>query len=211
MVNRQKGARFYFSLRSPYAWLAWKKLEAAGFELGSDLRYLPFFEPDGRIATKLHDAGGRLLYRPMSAEKHLYILQDIQRLCEADNIKPKFPRDVAPDWSIPHRVFAACGTSALKNTLAKTLMDERWLEGANIWCWKHCQTALSKATGAEEARSILESARSQTVEDKLVENLLEAYRDGVFGVPFGIVGRQKFWGSDRMDQFLTALAVNKGE
>ena len=38
-----------------------------------------------------------------------------------------------------------------------------------------------------------------------VDCLVRAYDDDVFGIPYGTVGRNRFWGLDRVDGFLQAL------
>jgi 2-hydroxychromene-2-carboxylate isomerase len=38
-----------------------------------------------------------------------------------------------------------------------------------------------------------------------LEALRRAWRDGIFGVPFFVLGHEKFWGQDRVDEFLEAV------
>jgi 2-hydroxychromene-2-carboxylate isomerase len=45
-----------------------------------------------------------------------------------------------------------------------------------------------------------------TAADTYVRNLEEAVARGVFGVPFYIVGEEKFWGQDRLELLEDYLA-----
>ncbi len=46
---------------------------------------------------------------------------------------------------------------------------------------------------------------AETVREEATAALLHLDRDGVFGVPFFIAGREKFWGIDRLPRFADAV------
>ena len=60
-AERQHAPRCYFSLRSPYSWLALRNLDAMDLGVGSHLRYIPYFEPSEPLRERLEARGGRFL------------------------------------------------------------------------------------------------------------------------------------------------------
>ncbi len=197
----------YFSFRSPYAWLAMKRLEEEELGIGSKLSYIPYFEPTGAIANSLKEQGGEFLYQAMSQEKHLYIMGDVKRILAKSNIRAKFPADENPDWKIPHLIFMACSDNDIKKNFAFQIMSDRWLKGKNIWCWEYCQQTLSSLYGDVLATGVIQKAHSSAIEALAAEHLYSAYIDGVFGVPFMTIGRKKYWGQDRLNIFLEDLDI----
>lgn len=200
-----KPLRCYFSLRSPYSWLALRTLDKAGFGIGSALDYLPYFEPSPAIAARLRDAGGDFLYAPMGKERSLYILGDIKRSAHAEGLQVKWPVDVSPDWTIPHLAYLACESADLRRAFVFAAMDARWLRGENLWCWDKAAELLAAVTTPDRATEVVQRARSDETAQQAVDVLFQAYLDGVFGVPFLLAGREKFWGNDRVALFLETL------
>lgn len=201
------GARCYFSFRSPYAWLALRTLEERGLGIGSALEYVPYFEPPPDLRADLEARGGRVLYAPMSRERHLYILSDVKRTLKAAGIAPRWPVDDNPDWSVPHLAYLACPDDRVRRAFAMAVFEARWLRGANVWHWDAVEAYLGGIVTAREAAAIVGRARSAATAQQAVEALYRAYMDDVFGVPFLIVGREKFWGNDRVEQFIAAQAA----
>ena len=70
-----------------------------------------------------------------------------------------------------------------------------WAEGRNI-----ADDEVVKAILAENGFDPGVADRGMfTAADTYVRNLEEAVSRGVFGVPFYILGEEKFWGQDRLD------------
>lgn len=197
-------ARCYFSFRSPYAWLAMRTLDQQGLGIGSSLVYQPYFEPPAAMLERLHQRGGRMLYTPMSRERHLYILSDVKRSVTAAGLTPRWPQDHNPDWSIPHLVYLACPNDQVRRAFAMASFEARWLRGEDIWQWSAAEAALRSCLAEVQVAAVLSHARSAAIDNAALDVLYSAYMDDVFGVPFLIVGREKFWGNDRIEQFVAA-------
>jgi 2-hydroxychromene-2-carboxylate isomerase len=203
-AKRPKALRCYFSLRSPYSWLALRDLDRRGLHVGTQLDYVPYFEPAGPLKDRLIEVGGRILYVPMSREKHRYILGDVKRIMKRKGIEPVWPIDDSPDWSIPHLIYLACPTPQLARNFIFAAMEARWLAGADIWRWEWARERLDSLAGADAAQRVVAAAQGVEVAERAVSALVQAYRDDVFGVPFFVAGRERFWGADRLDAFLEA-------
>jgi 2-hydroxychromene-2-carboxylate isomerase len=189
--------RWYFSLRSPYSWLAMWDARQRHPQLLDEAEWIPFFEPDERSLADLTAAGGQFPYVPMSKAKHLYILSDVARLAAARGLRrPAWPVDREPVWEVPSLAALAALDRPGGREFVLRLAEARWQEGSDI-CDRRVVADLARECGLDP--SIADSADDPVVRARGVETLQRVDRDGVFGVPFLIVGRESFWGLDRLD------------
>jgi 2-hydroxychromene-2-carboxylate isomerase len=182
-----------------------RTLDQHGAGIGSGLEYIPYFEPRAALARRLDEAGGEFLYQPMGKDRSLYILGDVKRITRALALEVKWPVDQDPDWSIAHLAYLACDDAALARAFAFEAMEARWQRGENIWCWDKVKSLLAAIGTPAQAAQIVQRAQSEEVAARAVDALYRAYLDGVFGVPFAIAGREKFWGNDRIALFLETM------
>lgn len=83
----RKTPRFYFSLRSPYSWLAYRELMSRFADVAEVVQWRPYYEPDERSAELIRAHGAELPYAEMTRAKHFYILQDVARLTAARSVR----------------------------------------------------------------------------------------------------------------------------
>lgn len=195
--------RFYFSLRSPYSWLAYRDLMEHHAELASRLEWRPFFEPDEQSAKALAEAGGGFSYVAMSREKHLYILQDVRRLTRERGLEITWPVDRDPCWEVPHLAYLAADDQGCGARFVELAHRARWEEGRDI-CDRTVMGELAEELGLAPGR-LARAADDPRLRARGVAALLAMDRDGVFGVPFFVHRREKFWGVDRLAAFVAAV------
>lgn len=189
--------RWYVSVRSPYSWLALHDAVVDGLSLWRMSEPRVFFEPGAATAAALADAGVGFPYVPMSRAKHLYILRDVARLAAQRGLRPTWPVDRDPDWEVPSLALLAArahGDDAVR-ALAERLTRARWQEAGDV-------TDRGVVAGAARACG-LPADLADAVDDPRwraagLEELRGVESDGVFGVPFFVVGRQGYWGLDRL-------------
>jgi 2-hydroxychromene-2-carboxylate isomerase len=195
--------KFYFSLRSPYSWLAYHDMVTRHQDLIPRLRWIPYWEPDEVSSTMLTDAGGRFDYATMPKAKHLYVLRDVRRLAARRGMRPNWPVDREPHWEVPHLAYFAAEQHGLGHEFITAAYRMRWQEGADI-CDRATMADLATELGLPA--ELLSSACDEAEPRRLgVQALLDAYNDGVFGVPFMVNRFEKFWGTDRLDDFLVLI------
>lgn len=197
--------RFYFSLRSPYSWIAYRDLVADHPDLAAALEWRPFWEPDETSAEALTEAGGSFPYVAMSREKHLYILQDVRRLTRARKVEMSWPLDREPVWEVPHLAWFIAADAGLGREYVDRAYRARWQEGRDI-----CDPEVIGELGAElglPADRMAGAARDAGLRTRGVSALLDVHRDGVFGVPFFVHRYDKFWGTDRLAAFAEAVGA----
>jgi 2-hydroxychromene-2-carboxylate isomerase len=196
--------RFYFSLRSPYSWLAHLDLTRHHPELASRLEWVPYWEPDERSERLLAEAGRRFVYTRMSREKHFYILGDVRRLATDRGLAVTWPVDRDPVWEVPHLAYLAAEQRGAGRAFLDLAYRARWQEGLDI-CARPTMAKLADRLGLDPA-VLADAADDPDLRRRGARALLRAVEEGVFGVPFFVRGREKFWGVDRLTAFAGAAA-----
>lgn len=195
--------RFYFSFRSPYSWLAYRDLTARYPEVGERLSWVPFWEPDKRLRTALRAAGGQFPYVDMSRAKALYILQDVRRLARARGMVLAWPVDRQPHWEVAHLAYLVAARRECGPAFIERVYAARWEQGRDI---SDPATIAEIATDLGEDPGPYAGAATDTrLRAEAVRILLAIDADGVFGVPFFVRGHDRYWGVERLDEFVAAL------
>lgn len=202
-VRRPAVPRFWFSLRSPYSWLAHHDLVTHHPDVAEAVRWRPFFEPDETSAGLLHAAGGSFPYVAMSKEKHRYILQDVRRLAAARGLEFSWPVDRAPCWEVAHLAYLVAERTGAGRAFIAGVHRARWGQGLDI-SERSTIAAVAAEVGVDPALAA-GAADDPELRAAGVQCLLDLQRDGVFGVPFGVLGHDRYWGVDRLDGFVAAV------
>lgn len=197
--------RWYFSLRSPYSWLAYRDLDTRYPGLGDCLEWTPFWEPDPHSSALLAEEGGTFHYSAMSRAKHLYVLQDVGRLARQRGLVPCWPVDRAPVWEVPHLAYLVAVRHGRGARYVAETYRARWERGLDI-----CDRATVRAIGREiglDGDELAAAGDDPLLRREGARMLRQAGRDGVFGVPFFVHGRNRFWGLDRLAAFAEHVAA----
>jgi 2-hydroxychromene-2-carboxylate isomerase len=196
--------RYYFSFRSPYSWFATRLLSERYRDVGAQVRLVPYWEPGEQAAAELSERhGAKVLYAQMSKAKHLYILTDTKRMAAQLGYKMAWPVDRAPAWDVPHFAYVRAGLNGIGAPVMAELMAARWERGEDI-----CQPDTIRRVAekcAVEPEILLAAPGDPDSRAVGLSGLAEAYRQAVFGVPFFVAGRQRFWGVDRLALFVEAV------
>lgn len=190
---------YFFSVASPYVYLAGQRLEAIAARHGASIDYKPV------DSTQLFARTGGLALPDRHESRKAYRLQDMQRQARKHGLslhpQPMFwPVNAAPAaYAIIAAQRAGGGDlGALVHGLARAC----WAENRDIADDEVIRDQLA-AAGFDPAvadRGMLAAAETYAV------NLEEAVSRGVFGVPFYLVGQERFWGQDRLEDLEAHLA-----
>jgi 2-hydroxychromene-2-carboxylate isomerase len=199
-------ARYYFSFRSPYSWMASRRL-AEALPSWDGIELIPFWEPDTESQTLLTERGGYFPYQPMSEAKHRYILADVRRLARQLGYTVSWPIDTDPWWEASHLGYLKARELGRGMDFFWAVYRARWEQGKDIsrrdTIAKLCQEIdldADQVVGAPENEGIRRDG---------AECLYRIWAEDIFGVPFFIHGREKFWGVDRLPSFLDRLALSE--
>lgn len=211
---------WWLSLRSPYSWLALHDGLRRHGDLLRTARWRVFFEPDAGLRADAEAAGVTFPYTPMSRAKHLYILRDVARLAADRGLTPTWPVDRSPDWTVPslavlaardagaHAPEGGTGTGdELARALVLRLTRGRWQEGLDI-VDREVVRRCAREVGLPPA--VADASTDPRWRAAGLEELRDVERDGVFGVPYVRVGREPFWGVDRLAAATDALLRARG-
>jgi 2-hydroxychromene-2-carboxylate isomerase len=192
--------RLYFSFRSPYSWLAVHRLRKAVPDLFDVVDLFPYWPPDEETGRALALRGGRFHYTEMSRAKHRYLLVDVRRLVEREGLAVRWPIDVEPCWELPHLAWLLARHAGRALPFYDAVTEARWGRGQNI-CDPEVIRAAARRAGIDPERAA-HAPEDGSVREEAVGCLHQAHLDDVFGVPYLRWGWHRFWGFDRMDDFL---------
>lgn len=194
-----RNPRFYFSLRSPYSWMAYHDLLREHPDVADVIEWSPFWEPDERNERALEERGEHFPYAAMSRAKHLYILQDVARLAAARGLELTWPVDREPVWEIPHLGYLVALREGRGPEYIAAAYRARWEEGRDI-CSRETVAGIASGLGLD-ADEVAFASESPEIRARGVELLMDICRDGAFGVPFFVHRFTRFWGVDRLPDF----------
>lgn len=196
-------ATFFFSLRSPYSWLAYRRLCERHDDVLHRLRWVPTWEPDELTEKLLADRGGVLPFAPMSRAKNLYILQDITRLTRESGRRMTWPLDRDPVWEIPHLAYLRARHQGAGAEFIAAAYQARWEQGRDI-CDRAIVAELGESLGLDPDE-LASAVDDPALREEGADSLLEVCENGAFGVPFFVCGDSTFWGAERVDAFAALL------
>jgi 2-hydroxychromene-2-carboxylate isomerase len=196
----KRGPRLYFSFRSPYTWLAVERLRRSLPDIHRWLEFIPYWDPDGQTEQALRARGSGFHYVQMSKAKHRYMLYDTRRLTQRLGLSVAWPVDVSPWWEVPHLAWLKARELGLAEPFFDAVMAARWGSGQDV-CNLDVVRALGTSIGAD-GDVLAAAAQDPRMRAAGVACLADAYDDDIFGVPYFRIGRHRFWGYDRVDDFL---------
>ncbi|MBL3562052.1 2-hydroxychromene-2-carboxylate isomerase [Rhodovulum sulfidophilum] len=191
---------YFFTVISPYAYLAGNRLEEIAARHGATVTYKPV-----DMMALFARTGGTPLPQRAEARK-AYRLQELRRQSVKTGLKlslapAHFPTNPAP---AAYAIIAAQATGeGDPGQLVHALTRACWAEDRNVAEDEVIRDCL-KAAGFDPGladRGLLAGAETYAA------NLEEATARGVFGAPFYITdGDERFWGQDRLDDLDQHLA-----
>lgn len=185
--NKNKELLFYFDYSCPYSFLAWKKVNRFWQDYDLILKAVPvlLFDILSHYNTK---------HFSEIQEKKEYFYRDILRSAGKETVGMVFP----PNYPF-NSLMALKATYLMKdkheyNTFITHLFTLCWQEGADISNPELVKRVMKIYSLEEEQLNnpeILENLKLNT-ENAIKENQ-------VFGLPFTILEKEKFFGNDRLD------------
>jgi 2-hydroxychromene-2-carboxylate isomerase len=202
-VKKSKTPRWYFSLRSPYSWFAYRELTESYPDVLDAVEWIPYWEPDAESERLLAEDGVQLPGTEMTRAKNFYVLQDTRRVARARGWTMTWPIDRAPVWEVSHLAYLVAEESGKGREFVDLAYKARWTESKNI---------SDRAVIAEIAEKVgidVDRAANAVDDPELrrrgVAELTRGYHDGAFGVPFFVHGFEKFWGTERLRGFVALV------
>ena len=190
---------FYFDVGSPTTYLAWTQLEQIASAAGAQLNYFPLllgavFQATGNSSPVTVLAKGR------------WMMADLTRYAQRYGVpfrfNPHFPINTLPLM----RGAAAVQLHAPQQFSAylAAIFTALWVDGQNLGDMQTLAKVLAAA--GFDPEQVLAWTQEPAVKDRLRTTTETAVARGVFGAPSMFVGDQLFFGQDRLDFVIEALA-----
>lgn len=192
--------RLFFSFRSPFSRFTVERLLRTLPDAHERIDWIPYWEPDPPTERALAERGAAIHYAPMSKAKHLYILQDTKRIAERLGVPLAWPVDVDPWWEPSHLGWLAARRLGRAPEFYDAVVRARWERGENISDPAVVRAAAEVA--GLDGDAIAAAPDDPAIRAEGVDCLTQAYEDDIFGVPYLRLGWRRFWGYDRLDEFL---------
>ena len=180
---------FYFDVGSPYAYLAATRVEA----LGAPVDWQPV------LLGAIFKATGRSSWARGDEERRRRGIEEIERRAERYGLPPlRLPDGWPSDYLAAMRVATYARREGRAREYALAAGRAAFAEGRDL---SDAEAALDVAAEIGLDREATRAAiASREVKDELRAATDEAHSRGVFGVPTIAVGRELFWGDDRLEE-----------
>lgn len=194
-----KTVEFYFDLGSPATYLAYTQLPKICAQTDSQLIYIPI------LLGGVFKATGNASPATIPA-KGLYMFQDLDRYAKRYGVPLKFN----PNFPINTLMLMRAVTGVqLRHperfqAFIDCLFQAIWVEGRNLDDLATVATVLTQ--NGFDPTEVLALTADEDVKATLKNNTEKAVQRGVFGAPSMFVDNQLFFGQDRLDFVLEALA-----
>ena len=187
--------KVYFNFRSPYCYLASKRMFDVICAPDIKIIWCPLGGWNGRSAPD------RVAY------KLPIVRQDVARWCRRMNIPfvPPPPETEPTNAALGSLLAERLG---LLQEYVVEVMREEWEFGQNIGLVESLVKAAKRA--GIESDQLQQALDDKNGLAKLREFEESATVDGAFGVPTFVVGKEVFWGNDRLDFLAEHIASLRG-
>ncbi len=190
---------FWFEFASTYSYPTAMRIEALAAARGVQVAWRPFllgpiFQQQGWNDSpfNIYPAKGRYMWR------------DMQRVCESLDFPLRRPTVFPRNGLLAARVVCAHSEQAWVPAFVRSVYSANFADDADISSPALVEQCLSRL--GQDAATILAEAQTPAAKDKLKAQTAEAMERGIFGAPSFVVGKELFWGNDRLEDALAWVA-----
>lgn len=187
---------YFFTVLSPYVYLAGPRLAQIVARHGAEVRYLPLHF--GTLAARM---GGKAM-TDVSEHRRAWIDADLARQARKLGLPLRqmpayWPANPAPASYavISAQAAVAKGAAGDLGGFVHGLARAVWAEDRNL----ADEDVVKEVMAAHGFDPAIADRGMFMAAETYAANLEEAAARGVFGVPFWITGDQRFWGQDRLE------------
>lgn len=182
--------RFYFSFRSPYAFLAHHRIGSAFARVPVTVEAIPVFPPPdfpndpAAVPSKL-----------------AYIVRDASRIAREYGLRPfRWGGEVRTDWMRPHAAWVFASDAGRADAFAHAVFEARFCDGRDVGADETLSEAAERC--GIDPKALVRAADDPAMHQRVGLGMLQAREDGIFGVPFFAWRSERYWGNDRLEWLL---------
>ncbi|MGI9302685.1 MAG: 2-hydroxychromene-2-carboxylate isomerase [Gammaproteobacteria bacterium] len=187
---------FWFEFGSTYSYPAAMQIEALAAERGVGVRWRAFL-----LGPIFRDQGWSDSPFNLFPSKGRYMWRDVERICAARRIPFRRPSEFPRNGLLATRVACLFADAPWLPDFVRSVYSANFEQDLDIS--EPATVSRSLAATGEDPEALLAQAQSAASKDRLRLQTDEASRLGIFGAPSFVVGRELFWGSDRLDDALS--------
>ncbi len=187
---------FWFEFGSTYSYPAAMRIEQLATGCGVSVSWRAFLLGPIFNAQGWNDSPFNLY-----PAKGCYMWRDLERVCQSDGIPFRRPSQFPRNGLLAARVACWYSGASWLPEFARAVYCanfEHDLDISDASVVGRCISAIG-----QNAVEVLAQAQSPESKAKLRAQSEEAVKLGIFGAPFFIVGREHFWGNDRLEQAIS--------
>ena len=187
---------FWVSIGSTYSYLSVMRLGDVAKKTGLTFRWRPFSVRSIMLEQNNIPFRGKPV-------KMAYMWRDVGRRAEMYGLSPRLPAVYPlPEFDLANRIAVLGAREGWCAEFVRAFY-RRWFEESRAGAEADLSDALSDI-GVSPATAVA-SARGGAIGQAYEEVTMEAKLLGVFGSPTFVVGREVFWGDDRLDDAIAWL------
>ncbi len=188
---------FYFSFRSPYAWLAFHRIDRVLAGLAVSVRRIPVFPPPG------------FLNDPAAVPAKLaYIRDDVARIAAAYGLTVRPVAAIDTNWMRPHAAYLAAADAGRGDAFATAVYAARFSEGRDVGVDDTLRDAARRAD--VDPDGVLHAADDAAFRARVLDGMQVGFASGIFGVPTFVHRGALYWGNDRLEWVRRAVRAALG-
>jgi 2-hydroxychromene-2-carboxylate isomerase len=191
-MMEQEPLEFWFEFASTYSYLAASRIEQLATAAGVRMRWRPFLL--GPIFASQGWGDSPFNLYPL---KGRYMWRDLERMCEKYEIPFHRPRKFPRSGLLAARVAIMASEEPWCPRFVRAVFRANFAEDREISRPETIAEIL--ATLGQPPREVLQRAEAPENKQRLREQNQWAVVHGIFGAPTMIVGKELFWGDDRLE------------
>ena len=186
---------FWFEFASTYSYPAAMRIGALAADRGVGLSWRAFL-----LGPIFREQGWNDSPFNVYPNKGRYMWRDLERVCEAQGLPLRRPSRFPRNGLLAARVACRFAKEPWLPDFVRAVYHANFAEDQEIaepGVLGECLLRIG-----QDADAVLEEAETRESKTKLREQTAEAIRLGIFGAPSFTVGKELFWGNDRLEAAL---------
>ncbi len=191
--HKARRLTFFHDFSSPFSYLASTQIDRIAAATGARVRWRPILL--GALFREIGTPDVPLF--SMTEAKRSFVGQDLQDWAQWWGEPFRFPD------TFPLRTVTALRIALQDPTTTRHLYRAAWVDGKDIGAADVLAQVLTNA--GFDADGLLAGTQEQAIKQALKDNTTAAIDAGACGVPTFVLGKQLWWGQDRMNLVTAAL------
>lgn len=190
--SAKNAIEFWFEYGSVYSYLSVMRIEGEAARRDVKLIWKPFL-----LGAIFQSVGFKVNPFVEQLEKRSYVLQDVPRQCKKYGLKWLQPSTFPRSGVLPLRVALLGVDKPWIGEFSRRVMELNYALDKDINEPEILAPVLTDL--GLSASEILEQAKAESTKSMLREQTEQARKNGIFGAPTFLIGKEVFWGNDRLD------------